>query len=344
MLARHNEQREADMVRITMARIAAATIAAGLVAGGASAQPPADIESKLREMGRVIDPVGVGKLYAPLFPQAIPASVTAAKDIAYGADPKEKLDVYSPAARGAAKPVLIFVPGGQGVKQLPGPQGRPFWGNVGVWGVENGLVTVVTQYRTGQGAEWDSGARDVAATIQWVKANIARYGGDPNRIVIMGQSNGATQLATYLGHADIEGPGGPGVRAAILESGNFDILPIRLTSPPARFIAAGPAPAGPPGAGARRRPAVDPAVMLRRSNLEGLKAQTIPIMLAAAELDPEERVEMVQVLSGELKKAGRSPTVVMIPAHSHISEMDSWGTADQTASAPILQFIRAHTR
>ena len=80
--------------------------------------------------------------------------------------------------------------------------------------------------------------------------------------------------------------------------------------------------------------------MLQRSNLEGLKALTIPVLLIASELDPEERVEMVQVLSGEMRKAGKSPTTVIVPGHSHISEVLAYGTADDTPSAPVLQFIR----
>lgn len=319
---------------------AAAAIAA---AGAAAAQIPPDIQAKLREIGPVIAPADTTRLYAPLFAQGLPQGVTATKDIAFGPDPKLMLSVFSPSARGPARPVFIYAPGGQGVKQLAGPEGAPFYDNIGAWGVANGLVVVTTQYRTGPGVAWDQGARDLGATIAWVKANIARHGGDPARIVILGQSNGATQLATYLGHPELQGSDGPGVRAAVLMSGGFNILPIRLTSPPARFVgAAGPPPPGPGGPPAP--PPVDPAEMLRRSNLEGLKATRIPLLLIAAELDPPERVEIINVLGPELRKAGRNPTVTLIPGHSHISEVTSWGTADKTASDPVLHFIHANVR
>ena len=316
--------------------------AAALAAGGAAAQVPPDIEAKLREIGRVVAPVDSAKLYRPLFTTGLPATVSVTRDVAFGSDPKQVLNVYAPAARGAARPVLVFVPGGQGAKQMGGPEGEPFYDNMGGWGVKNGLVVVTTQYRTGGGAEWDAGARDVASTIQWVKANAARFGGDPNQVFVFGQSNGATQLATLLGHRDLQGPNGLGVKGAILMSGNWNILPIRLKSPPARFVLGGPGgpPGGPPGPPGGARPEVEPAVMLQRSNLEGLKATTIPLMLVASELDPEERVEMVQVLSGELRKAGRDPVTVVIPGHSHMSEVLSFNTADESASAPVLRFIR----
>jgi triacylglycerol lipase len=248
--------------------------AAALTAGSAAAQVPQDIEAKLREIGRVISPVESAKLYRPLFTAGLPADVNVTRDVAFGPDPKQVLNVYEPAQHGAARPVLIFVPGGQGLKQMGGPEGEPFYDNMGAWGVKNGLVVVTTQYRTGGGAPWDAGARDLASTIQWVKANAARHGGDPNRVFIFGQSNGATQLATFLGHRELQGPNGPGVKGAVLMSGNWNILPLRLKSPPARFVLGGPGgppaggpPGGAPGGGP---PPVDPAGKLPRSNLEGL--------------------------------------------------------------------------
>ena len=320
-------------------------LALALCAGAALAAIPPDIQAKLREIGRVIEAGETAKLYRPLFAEGLPADVSATRDIAFGDDPKQKLNVYGSAlGKGPARTVLIFAPGGQGVKQMGGHDGEPFYDNLGAWGVKNGLVVVTTQYRTGGGAAWDAGARDLASTIQWVKANIAKQGGDPARIVIMGQSNGATQLANYLGHADLQGPGGPGVKGAILMAGNFNILPIKLTSPPARLVTPRPpgAPAGGPPAAAPfpAPPPVDPAVMAQRSDLAGLRAAPIPIMVIAAELDPEERVEMVEVLGRELRAAGRSPTTAIVPGHSHISEILSFGTADDTMSAPVLKFIR----
>ena len=319
-------------------------LALALCAGAALAAIPPDIQAQLRQIGRVIDAGNTAKLYRPLFTEILPAGVVGTRDIAFGDDPKQKLNVYTPAAKGSARPVLIFAPGGQGVKQMGGPEGEPFYDNVGGWGVKNGLVVVTTQYRTGGGAPWDAGARDLAATIAWVKANIAKQGGDPARIVIMGQSNGATQLANYLGHAELQGPGGPGVKGAILMGGNFNILPLKLTSPPSRLVT--PRPAGAPAGGPAAAPfppgpPVDPAEMLKRSDLAGLKAAPIPLMVIAAELDPEERVEMVDVMGRELRSAGRSPTTMIVPGHSHISEIFSFGTADETMSAPVLKFIRS---
>jgi acetyl esterase/lipase len=322
--------------------VAAAALAA--CAGAALAQVPFDIEAKLKAMGRVIAPEATARLYQPLFGLGMMTGVMADRDIAFGPDPKQKLNVYTPAgATKAQSEVLVFMPGGQGTKQMAGPEGVPFYDNIGAWGVKNGFIVVTTQYRTGGAAGWDAGARDIAATLDWVKANIGQRGGNPNRIVLWGQSNGATQLATWLGHPDLQGSGAAGVKGAILMSGGFNIAPVMLKSPPAVFVrdpppAGAPPAAGPPPGGP---PRVDPAVMLQRSNLEGLKATKFPIMLIASELDPEERTEMVQVLTGELTKAGHAPVNTVIPGHSHISEVTVFGTPDRTVSDPVLNFVRS---
>lgn len=321
-------------------RISAALGAAALAlacAGQSLAQVPPDIEAKLKALGRVVAPQETAKIYRPLFGPDFMNGVASTKGVAFGTDPKQKLNVYYPAAGGGApREVLVFVPGGPGTNQMGGPEGAPFYDNVASWAVKNGLVLVVTQYRTGNDVAWDAGVKDVAATLEWVKANIAAKGGDPSRVVVWGQSNGATQLGGWLGHPDLRGAGASNVKGVVLMSGAFNILPLKLKSPPAgREPAPATAPAAP-------RPApVDPAVMLQRSNLEGVKATTIPLMLATCELDPEERNEMVEVLTAELTRAGHPPVHILFPGHSHISEVFSFGTADHTTSDPVLKFVRS---
>src|SRR6478609_716400 len=91
-------------------RIAACML---LAAGTASAaQVPPDLAAKIRAAGQNMDPA-IGNIYAPLFPPAAWKGVTIERDIAYGRDPKQKLDVFRPAGKiGRGRPVLLFVHGG----------------------------------------------------------------------------------------------------------------------------------------------------------------------------------------------------------------------------------------
>lgn len=60
-----------------------------------------------------------------------------------------------------------------------------------------GIVLVSIDYRLSPAVQHPEHANDVAATIKWTRDNIARHGGDPNRIFIMGHSAGA-HLASFV--------------------------------------------------------------------------------------------------------------------------------------------------
>ena len=62
---------------------------------------------------------------------------------------------------------------------------------------DRGFVFVSTNYRLLPDVDMDTLIRDVARALGWVHRNIARYGGDPGRIVVGGHSAGA-QLAALL--------------------------------------------------------------------------------------------------------------------------------------------------
>ena len=110
-----------------------------------------------------------------------------AHDIAYGKDPLQKLDIYSP--RGAETlPVVLFVHGGGwriGDKESPAHQ------NKGSAFSANGVVLVSTNYRLSPAVKHPAHVEDVAAACDWVHDNIKKYGGDPDKIYLMGHSAGA---------------------------------------------------------------------------------------------------------------------------------------------------------
>lgn len=110
--------------------------------------------------------------------------ITKSKDLIY--DGKNlKLDVYAPKKTEQAKEVLIFVHGGNwnsGKKSI-----YKFFGK-GM--ARKGIVTVVINYRLSPEVQYREMTADVAASVKWVKENIATYGGDPSKIFISGHSAG----------------------------------------------------------------------------------------------------------------------------------------------------------
>jgi acetyl esterase/lipase len=107
------------------------------------------------------------------------------------ADERQVLDVYSPKnAKGL--PVVFWIHGGgwqTGDKTDVQVKPRAF--------MDKGFVFVSTNYRLLPGVDMATVVRDVAQSIRWVHDHIAGYGGDPERLVIMGHSAGA-QLAALI--------------------------------------------------------------------------------------------------------------------------------------------------
>jgi acetyl esterase/lipase len=113
------------------------------------------------------------------------------RDIPYGDQERQTLDVYS--TPGAKKqPVVFWIHGGGwqgGDKSDVQVKPKVF--------VERGFVFVSTNYRLLPAVDMGTIVRDVAKSIRWVHDHIAEYGGDPDRLLVMGHSAGA-QLAALI--------------------------------------------------------------------------------------------------------------------------------------------------
>ena len=110
------------------------------------------------------------------------------------ADPAEErqvLDVYSP-PNAKNLPVVFWIHGGGwqgGDKTDVQIKPKVF--------TDKGFVFVSTNYRLLPSVDMATIVRDVAKSIRWVHDHIAEYGGDPNRLFVMGHSAGA-QLAALI--------------------------------------------------------------------------------------------------------------------------------------------------
>jgi acetyl esterase/lipase len=159
--------------------------------------------------------------FQPLLKAAPKDGVTVLRDQAYGDDPRQILDVYRPTARSGAA-VIIFVHGGAYVRGDKNGNGEVD-GNISIWFVRQGMLGINATYPLAPAAKWPSGAENVGGMVAWAKANATRFGGDPNRIILIGHSAGATHVAGYVFDKSLQPPGGPGIAGTVLISGRYRI-------------------------------------------------------------------------------------------------------------------------
>ncbi len=349
-------------------------IVAGITMAAVStlqAQVPPDIATQLRAIGNGVCVPETAKIYKPLQQKAPYPGVTVVRDISYGQDPRMVMDVFGPEKGGGNRPVLIFVSGGQGNKLEGPPDGDAFYDNIMLWALKNGMTGVNMQRRgglNGGGLAWDEPAKDVGLVVEWVRQNIAKYKGNPNRIFLWSSSAGNGPVSTYAAHPEISGANVAAIKGIILMSSpNFNILPETVPAGPpaaAPTPAAGVAPLGTncgrpaanggagAGGGAGRggggrggggtAPApVDQATLLARSNLPGLAKGKTAVFVGWGEIDPPNIITFDEGLKAALCKAGRCPTSMIFKDHSHMSLVFSPNTADTSVTAPILKWMKS---
>ncbi len=98
------------------------------------------------------------------------------------------LYVWTAAAAAASSPVMVWIHGGgltMGWSNQLGYEGSPL--------ARLGVVLVTINYRLGA-----PGFLDQIAALEWVRRNIAKFGGDPNNVTIFGESAGGTSVHALL--------------------------------------------------------------------------------------------------------------------------------------------------
>ena len=289
-------------------------------AAQAGTMPPG-IAERLIAIGRVIEAPKTNAIYAPLHAAEPFAGVTIARDIRYGPDARNLLDVFTPDTSGALRPVLLFVHGGGFVRGDKHVAGSPFFDNVAVWAVRHGMIGVTMSYRLAPQAKWPSGPQDVALAINRLRAHIAAHGGDAARLYVMGSSAGANHVASYVAFPEFHPADGAGIAGAIFLSGSpFDPTVFDMTPYTDYF-------------------GTDAAAYAALSPTPGLLKTKVPLMLAWAGLDPPPIERQSIDLDAALRKAGRAPAKAVLKTHSHISLNNAIGTADAELTDQLLAFI-----
>lgn len=111
------------------------------------------------------------------------------EDLVYGEHARHRLDVFVPRSAGTRpQPVVIFFHGGDWSEGYPGKEAHRFVADALT---SRGLVTVIPNYRRYPDVRFPAFVQDAADAVVWTHRHIASFGGDPDRLIVMGHSAGA---------------------------------------------------------------------------------------------------------------------------------------------------------
>jgi triacylglycerol lipase len=282
----------------------------------AHAELPADTEAAIVKMGHVNDPK-TAALFAPMHKDGVPADIKVSRDLAFGSDPAQKLDLFT-SGQGAGKPILIYVHGGAFTRGDKHPPGQFMYDNVMVWAVKNGMVAAETNYRLAPQHKYPDANNDVSAAIKYVRDHARDYGGDPNKIFVWGHSAGASLVAIMVSHPQFVKATGGTLAGAIITSGQYEFK------------------APHPYAGD------DQAKASEVNAVEGLKKTDIPLFFTRAEWDPPGQMQQGDMIDKVLTAAGHDHVFHFMKGHNHMSQVFSVGTSEHQLTDLMLPWIEKH--
>jgi acetyl esterase len=307
-----------------------------IVAGSlAPLEPFATLPPKARETLEALGPrwsediVGAREVvlstYTPLAAAAPKDGISVRRDVAYGAHPRHVLDVYQPENVTGAD-VVLFVHGGAFVRGDKSVNGE-IYDNLPYWFARQGLVAINVEYRLAADAPYPGGAEDVAGAVDWAARSAGAFGGDPQRLFLIGHSAGATHVATYVLDPRLAARRRPEVRGMVLLSGRLraDALPDN-----------------PNAAAVRAYFGDDETRYDERSPVTYAEGCDLPVFLAIAEYEnPYLDVYGTEFFYRLAAARKQAPRFMRLPKHNHTSMVAHFNTGEELLGREILSFITA---
>lgn len=238
-------------------------------------------------------------------------------DLAYGADPLQRLDLF-PVPGGRPSPLMVYVHGGYWVagdkigRRFPAPLYN-----------DAGIAWAAINYRLAPGCTMDGIVADVRAALAWLHRNAAEHGIDPDRIHIAGTSAGGHLVGMLLApgwHAEYGVPENV-VKGACATSGLFDLAPLRLTSRQDSL-------------------ALDEDMAARNSPIHHLPATPIPAVIAWGVKETDEFRRQSEAYAAALERAGCAVTAIAAGEHDHFSIMGDIARPDTPLGGAMLALAR----
>jgi len=246
-------------------------------------------------------------------------------DVSYGPDARHSLDMYVPKERPATSlPVVMFFFGGGFIEGSKNRDGQWISGNVAAHFARHQMIGITANYRLAPDFQWPEGSRDVARAVEWVRENISEYGGDADRIALMGHSSGASHVASYTLRDDLCPPEGQVIKAAILLSGAYSPNP---AAPDPRQTA---------------YYGEDTSKYAEMGSLGNVKSN-VPVFILVAENDVFNfQIAATRLIQEVAVHQHRVPWFRMLHGHNHVTPLFSIDTDDPSVGPELIEFVQRY--
>jgi acetyl esterase/lipase len=238
----------------------------------------------------------------------VPDNLQLGRDIVFATiDGNElKLDIAYPKEKKERLPAIVYIHGGGfEMGDKPTDQALLF--------AENGFVGIAIQYRLSGVATFPAAVHDCKTAIRWTRANAEKYGIDPDRIGVIGESAGGYLVAlmgTSGGDAYLEGDGPYGefssnVQAVVDLFGpiDFGVGEDAPGSPITKFLG---------------KPAQEVPELVKKANpITYVDAEDPPTLMIHGEEDNMVPIAQSELLYAALSKAGVLAKVVRVANAGH---------------------------
>jgi acetyl esterase len=192
------------------------------------------------------------------------------------------------------------------------------------------MIGVNVTYRLAPEYKWPSGGADIGRVVNWLHQHLEEFGGDPERIVLMGQSAGATHVATWTFTPAVHGADGPRIAGAMLLSGVFAPYDSEFhpENPPAPHRIAY------FGADATKWPEMN--------TINHVSPGHPPILISVTEFDPHPLQWSSPALMAALVKCDKKmPWFIYSRNHNHVSPAMQINSEIDDLGRELLEFVHS---
>jgi acetyl esterase len=281
-----------------------------------------DAFKKIKALGPRLDNEVIdttGKLFAEIHKSSDKGNLEVTKDVKYGIDPKQGMDIFRPKGATGTRPVVVFIHGGglTGGDKV-NPLSDLMNANVGTFFARHDMVGISATYRLVPNIKYPQGAEDMRDIVTWIKANATTYGINPEQIFFVCASAGCTHVSSLLFDPAMMKDGDPDIAGAIMLSGAYQATnedyfgkdPAKRETSSAFYMA------------------------------QHYKGADVPVFLMSAQYDPhgieQGTAQMYEILCRTREVC---PRFVQARDHNHISINQHINSKDERYTSMMVEFI-----